>query len=298
MRERLMVRRSGESRLTVTETDPQGGRVVSTTIKAHGAMVTRRVNADGSTELHVFKGVRPTLGTQLDNVLGQTVEAVSDARPLKVVGQGARVGVDADELQLGAGHYVWVSRDSGLPVEEQVVSDGKVVHDLTFSNVVADAAAPDGSFDAASLGGADQTVTEDLGFRQVASAGAATSAIGFVPLSVPSPAGFAADVQGYIDPAVRSGDAPAEAAFVSSFSNGTGGVLVTQVRRPGIGNAVPDATDEGPDPAHAVTVAGHPAVAYNDGTRCQILFARRDVLVTIEGALPEATMVAYAEQIH
>ena len=297
LRERLLVRRSGESRLTLTETDTKGDRVVSTTIRAHGRMVTRRVNADGSTELHIIKGVRPTLGTELDNVLGQTVQAVSDARPLKVVGQGMRAGADADQLQLEAGHYVWVARSTGLPVEEQVVSDGTVVHDITFSNVVADASAPDSAFDVASLGTADQTVTEDLGFRQVASPGAAAPAIGFVPLNVPTPDGFSADVQGYVDPAVSNGDSSPEAAFVTSFSNGTDGVLVTQVHRAGIGDAVPDAADEGPDPARAIIVAGHPAVVYDDGTRCQLVFARRDVLVTIEGALSESDMKAYAEQI-
>ena len=297
LREQLLVRRDGESRVTLTETDTRGDRVVSTTVRSHGRMVTRRVNADGSTVLHIFKGVRPTLGAELDNVLGQTVQAVADARPLKVVGHGVRAGADADQLQLDTGHFVWVARGTGLPVEEQIVSNGAVAHDLTFSNVVADAAAPDSAFDAASLGGADQTITEDLGFRQVASAGAASAAIGFIPLSVPSPRGFSVDTQGYVDPAVPNGDAPAEAAFVTAFSNGTDGVLVTQVRRAGIGDAVPDAADEGPDPAHATTVGGHPAVIYDDGTRCQLMFARRDLLVTLEGALSESNMRAFAEQI-
>jgi outer membrane lipoprotein-sorting protein len=296
-REELLVRRSGESRIALTETDSQGHSVVSTTIRHGSRMVTRRVNADGSTITHVLEGVRPAIGINLDNALGQTVQAVADAKPLKVVGRDEKGGADSDKLQLGPGHYVWISRATGLPVEEQVVSDGDVAHDVRFSDVQADAPASDSEFDASRLGSADETVTEDLGFREVASPATAVATIGFTPLSVLSPQGFSAGVQGYVDPSVPTGDAPAEAAFVSSFSNGTDDVLVTQARRTSIGDAVPPGAHDGPDPARAISVAGHPAVIYDDGMRRQLVFARRDVLVTIEGEMSESSMRAFAEQI-
>jgi hypothetical protein len=84
---------------------------------------------------------------------------------------------------------------------------------------------------------------------------------------------------------------------VSSLSKGTEGLLVTQARREGIGDAVPDAADEGPEPARSITVGGKPAVIYDDGSRRQLLLARRDVLVTIEGTMSESSMKAFAETI-
>jgi outer membrane lipoprotein-sorting protein len=297
MRERLLVRRPGESRLELTETDSKGRSVVSTTVRSGDRMVTRRINTDGSTIAHIVTGVRPSLGIELDNALGQTVQAVAEATPLKVVGRDSRAGVDADKLQLDPEHYVWVARGTSLPVEEQVVADGLVAHDVTFPNVQADAAADDSDFDPSKLGSVDETTTEDLGFRPVGSARSAVAAIGFVPLNVTAPRGFSAGTQGYVDPTVPNGDAPAEAAYVSTFSSGTDSVLVTQVHREGIGDAVPSAAVEGPDPAQAITVGGHPAAIYDDGTRCQLVFARKDVLVTIEGELSESNMRAFAEQI-
>ena len=297
LREQLLVRRTGESRLTLTETDTEGRRVVSTTIRSGDRMTTRRVDADGSTVLHVIKGVRPTLGTELDNALGQTVQAIADASPLRVVGRATRAGEDTDKLQLGPGLYAWVSARTGLPVEEQIVSDGAVAHDMTFSNVEADVAVNDSDFDAASLGHADRTVTEDLGFREVTSPGAAAAKIGFMPLCVAHPQGFSLDEQGFVDPGIPGGDAGSEAAFVQAFSNGVDRVLITQVHRAGLGDSVPAAASEGPDPATATSVAGHPAVAYDDGSRCQLVLARRDILVTIEGQMSESNMKAFAEQI-
>jgi len=260
-------------------------------------MVTRRVNADGSSVLHVYTGVRPSLGVEFDNILGQTAKAVAGAKALKVVGRGVRGGVNADKLQLGAGHYVWVARSTGLPVEEQVVSGGTVAHDLTFSHVAADVAAPDDAFDPGSLAAADRTISEDLGFREVASAAQAVSAVGFEPLTFDAPVGYAMSVQGYVDTTVPSGESPAEAAYVASLASGTDGLLVTQVRREGLGDDAPEATDEGPDPAAAITVGGHRAVIYDDGVRRQLVMARRDVLVTIEGRLSESNMRAFAETV-
>ena len=297
MRERLLVGRSGETRVTLAESDSKGRTVTSTTVRGRGRMVTRRVNADGSTMLHIYNGVRPTLGVEFDNLLGQTAKTVADAELLKVVGRDVRSGVDADKLQLGAGHYVWVARSTGLPVEEQVVSAGIVAHDLRFSNVAADVAAPDSAFDPGALGAADRTIAEDLGFREVASAATASTALGFVPLVFDAPAGYSADVQGYVDPDVPSGDAPSEAAFVTSLANGTERLLVTQVLREGIGDTVPNAADEGPEPARAVSIGGHPAIIDDDGARTQLVLARGDILVTIEGTMPESGMKAFAETI-
>ncbi len=293
----LLVRKPGEYRLTLTENDDKGRPVVSTSIRTKGALYTRRVNADGSSVMHVVKGVRPSVGIELDNTLGQAVAAISDAHPLKVVGSDDRGGHTTDKLQVATGQFVWVDRTSGMPVEEQSGSDGFVADDIAFNDVKRDVPAPDGEFDPAALGSVDSTVVEDLGFRDVASAGAAQAAVGFSPLEVAVPSGFSLAQQGYVDSTVPNGDAAAEPSFVSAFSNGTDGVLVTQVLRSGLGDAVPAAATEGPDAPERVVVDGKPALSYQDAFRRQLVFARRDVLVTIEGSLSESAMEELAGRI-
>ena len=263
MRQELLVRRPGEYRLTLHERDTNNREVASTTLRTADAFYTHRRNADGSTELHVIRGAGPALGVEIDNLLGQTVMAVGEAAPLKVVGRGSRNDRPADKLELGPGRFVWVDQATGLPVEEQVVSNGKVVHSVRITAFDDQAPAPDGEFDPASLGAADSTTVEDLGFRPGVSAQAAAREIGFTPIDVPAPEGFSADVQGYVDPAVPNGDAPAEAAYVCLFSKRPAGVIVTQVARPGAGDSfVPAGTDEGS--FKRVEVGGRPAALFGD----------------------------------
>ena len=296
MRQELLVRRPGEYRLTLRERDTNDREVVSTTIRTGDAFYTYRRGADGSTELHVIRGARPSLGVELDNLLGQTVQAVGEATPLKVVGRGSRNDRPADKLELGPGRFVWVDQATGLPVEEQVVSGDKVVHSVRITAFDDQVPAPDGEFDPASLGAADTTTVEDLGFRPGVSAQAAAREIGFTPLDVPAPEGFSADLEGYVDPRVPNGDAPAEAAYVSRFSRRPAGVIVTQVARPGTGDSfVPADADEGS--SKRVEVDGRPAVFFGDPVRPRLVFARRDVLVTVEGNLAESAMTEFAEQI-
>jgi outer membrane lipoprotein-sorting protein len=296
MLQELLVRKPGEYRLTLRERDTSNREVVSTTIRTSDAFYTHRRNADGSTELHVIRGARPSLGVELDNLLGQTVQAVSEATPLKVVGRGSRYDRPADKLELGPGRFVWVDQATGLPLEEQVVSEGKVAHSVRITAFDDQASAPDDEFDPASLGAADTTTVEDLGFRPGVSAQAAAREIGFMPLDVPVPEGFSADVRGYVDPRVPNGDAPAEAAYVCLFSKCPAGVIVTQVARPGMGDSfVPADTDEGS--SKRVEVDGRPAEFFDDAVRPRLVFADRDVLVTIEGNLTESELMEFAEQI-
>ena len=294
--EEVLVRRPGSYRLTLSETDEKGRPVVSTSIRTEGELYTRRVNADGSSVLHVVKGIRPSVGIELDNSLGQAVQAVSEAPQLTVAGQGVRGGRVADKLQLEPGQFVWVDRESGMPIEQQAGSAEFVADDVVFSDVQANVPAPDSEFDPSALGGADSTVVEDLGFRN-ASAARATAAIGFSPLSVPVPNGFSLDQQGYVDSKVPNGDAPTVPSFVSAFSNGLDGVVVTQVLRPGLGDSVPAAATEGPDAPASITVGGKPAIYYEDAFRRQLVFARGDILVTVEGSMSESAMEELAGSI-
>jgi len=296
VRQELLVRKPGEYRLVLSERDTQGRPVVSTTLRTTSAYYTRRINADGSSELHIIRGARPTLGVALDNLLGQTVQAVAEATPLKIVGGGMRNGTPADKLELGPGRFVWVDRVTGLPLEEQVVSGGRVAHSVVIESFDGQAAATDREFDPESLGTADSTTVEDLGFRAVDDAADAQLAIGFAPLDVPTPAGFALDVRGYVDPAVPSGDAPSEGTFVSAFANGPDGVIVTQVARPGAGDAfVPASGDE--DAVEHIDVNGRPAAVFHDSANPRLVFARSDVLVTVEGNLSVPAMRELAERI-
>lgn len=295
-RQHLLVRKPGEYRLTLRERDTEGREVVSATLRTKDAFYTRRINADGSTELHILKGARPSLGVELDNLLGQTVQAVADAKLLKIVGSEPRNGQAADKLELGPGRFVWVDQSTGLPVEEQVVSGGTVAHSVLITRFDDQTPVSDGEFDPASLGRADVTTVEDLGFRPVANAGSAAKAIGFVPADVPVPTGFSADVQGYVDPSVPNGDAPAEGAFVCAFSDGANGVIVTQVSRPGAGDSfAPAAADSGS--FESIDVGGMPAALFPDAVHPRLVFVRRDVLVTIEGNLTESAMRELAERI-
>jgi outer membrane lipoprotein-sorting protein len=296
VRQQILVRRPGEYRLTVRETDEHGGSVVLTSIRAKGAFYAHRTNADGSTELHVVRGERPSLGVELDNLLGQTVQAISEAKPLKIVGRETRDGRAVDKLALGAGRFVWVDQTSGLPVGEQVVSDGAVAHDVVITQFQAEAPAPDSEFAPSSLGAADATVTEDLGFRPAANPAAAAAVVGFAPCAVPTPIGYREDVEGYVDPRVKSGEGPAEAAYVSAFSNGTSGVVVTQTHASGIGESFVDGSGV-PDGAERLDLGGTPALYYSGTVHPQLVFVRRGVLVTIEGDLPESAMRELAQRI-
>lgn len=295
-RQQMLVRGPDEYRLTLFERDAKGREIVSTTIRTKRALYTRRSNPDGTAELRVLDGPPPSLGVQYDNLLGETVQALADARPLKVVGTESRNGAQVDKLELGPGRFVWVDQATGLPVEEQVLSPNGVAHSVVVTRFDDRVTAPDGQFDPELLGAVDETITEDLGFRPVNDARSAADILGFAPLDVPVPEGFSADTQGYVDPGTPGGDAPLEAAFVSAFSNGGNGVIVTQIARPGVGDAfVPADSDAGS--YDAIQVGGKPAAVFRDAVDPRLVFARRDVLVTIEGNMSVPAMQAFAERI-
>lgn len=295
--EELAVRRPGEYRLTLHETDEDGRPVVSATVRTAAAMYTRRVNADGSTELHEIRGVRPTLGVCLDNELGQTLTAVSEAKQLAVIGSHVRNGREADELRLGPGHSVWVDRATGLPIAEQTRAGDVVISELEYDEIVVDEPLGDVQFEPASLGDADTTVVEDLGFKHVDRVGQARGALGFMPLDVPVPSGYSRDVQGYADPGVPSGEGPAEAAFVTGCSDGTHGVIVTQTHRPDLNGSLPPAAEGEPEAAHLVDIGGAPALVATVPDGQQLTTVRGEILVTIEGALSESEITALAASI-
>lgn len=295
--EELSVRRPGQYRLALHETDEKGRPVDSVTVRTPTAMYTRRVDADGSTELHVITGVRPTLGVWLDNELGQTISAVGDSEELAVVGTQMRNGHETDQLRLGPGHSVWVDKANGLPVAEQTKAGDTVVSEFAYSDIVTDPQLEDGLFDPGSLGAADTTVTEDLGFKPVSHRGQARSVLGFMPLDVPAPAGFALDVQGGIGPDAQNGEGSAEPAFVSMFSDGSHGVMVTQTSRPELDGVLPAEIPGEPDAARRIDVGGTPALFETTPNGNQLTTVRGDSLVTIEGDLAESDLTALAASI-
>jgi outer membrane lipoprotein-sorting protein len=295
VRQDLLVRRPGQYRLTVRETDDKGRPVVATTVRDRSGVYTHRTNADGSTEMHIVRGVRPSLGVEFDNLIGQTVQAVGEAKPLGIVGRETRAGRAVDKLALGADRYVWVDQESGIPVGEQVLSGSTVAHDITVAQFEDGAPAPDSEFSAASLGSADTTITEDLGFRE-ASATLAQPVIGFAPCDVPALPGYTADTSGYTDPRSKTGEGPVEAAYITAFSNGTSGVIVTQVLRPGAGEFLASGSSSA-DGAEKVDLDGTTGLYYADAAHPQLVFVRRDILVTVEGNLPLSAMMDLAQGI-
>ena len=295
----IEIKGPNQYRVTLTEHDAQGRAVVSTTLRVGTTLYSRRTEADGSTVLHVTKGVPPELGVMMDNTLGQMAGAVSDSVQLKRVGGDVVSGRAADKLETEPEHYVWVDDVTGLPLKEQILSDGRLNHEVTVDSVdIDEAAIPADEFDAGSLGSASRTVVEDLGFRETSDPHAARSALGFSPLAVELPEGYSAGVQGFIE-----ADAPAgSGSYVSSFARGTKGLLVTQVHRDGLNGDVTIADGSGAgtqaDSAQAVSVGGRAAAYFADRAAPRLQFAVGDVLLTIEGPVRLQEMLRVAENIH
>lgn len=294
--QQLVVRGPGQYRLVVRERDGRGREVVSTTVRTGSTMRTVRTLGDGSTELHLVSGMRPVLSLGRDNLLGQTVEAVASTRALKVVGSGSHGGRPTDRLALGADRFVWVDRETGLPVEEQVVSNGEVVHSVQVRHFEDDAAISDAEFAAATVSGARALIEEDLGFREVAGPADASIALGFTPRSVDPSAGLAVRLQGYVDPTVTIGDGPAEGAFVVALAGSRGEAIVTQVARDDAAGTVAAALG-GADDGRGVLVAGQPAVVFDEAGLVRLVFAREGLLVTVETDLGEAEAISLAEGV-
>jgi len=284
-------------RVTMTERDERGRDVVSTTLRVGTTLYMRRVEPDGSVVLRVTSGVPPELGVMMDNVVGEMVSSVVDSARLRQVRRENVRGRPAYKLETAPEHYVWVDESIGLPLKEQILSDGKVNHEVDVDSIDINATIASGELGAASLGPASRTETEDLGFRPTDGPPAARRHVGFCPLVVPLPTGFSAGVQGYIDPQAAVGGG----SYIASFERGTEGVLVTQMRRDGLDGAVGIASDEretgGPGQLQ-VSVDGRPAVFFPDTTAPRLQFAVGDVLLTIEGPLSMQDMLALAEKVH
>ena len=298
----IAIKGPNQYRVTLTERDTQGHAAVSTTLRVGTTLYSRRTEADGSTVLHITKGVPPELGVMMDNTLGQMAGAVSDSIQLRRVGGDVVSGRAADKLVTEPEHYVWVDDATGLPIKEQILSNGKLNHEVTVDSIdIDEAAIPADEFDVGSLGPASRTVVEDLGFRETSnmrSARSARSALGFSPLEVELPAGYSAGVQGFIGADASAGGA----SYVTSFARGTRGLLVTQVHRDGLSGDVTIADDGGvgteTDGAQAVSVGGRAAVYFADRAAPRLQFAVGDVLLTVEGPVGLQEMLRVAENVH
>ena len=295
MKRDVEVRGPDAYRVTLIERDAQGRDVVSTTLRVGTTLYSRRTEADGSSVLHVTKGVPPELGVMMDNVLGQMVGSLVDSTQLKKLGQESVKGRLAHKLLTEPEHYVWVDETSGLPLREQISSGGKVNHEVDVDSIAIDAAVPADEFDSASLGTASRTESEDLGFRPTAVPRAAAPYLDFSPLGVRAPKGFSVGEQGYIDSKAATGGG----SYVASFVRGTHGLLVTQVRRDGLGGEVKasDGSEAGSDGSEVVSIGGRSALYFADRTAPRLQFAVGDVLLTIEGPVSLQDMVRVAENV-
>ena len=294
VRQDVLVRKPGEYRLVMRETDEKGRPVISTTIRTLTALYIRTAEADGSTRLHVINGMPPSLGVCLDNALGETVSAMAESQQLKIVGRGVRDGREVDELSLGYGRSVWVDRATGVPVAEQEKAGDRVIVDIAYTDMVVDESFDNSLFDSAALGKVETTTVEDLGFRPVDSAGAARASLGFTPLAVTGPEGYTLGIQGYVDPAVSDPENPSPAAFITVFSNGLQQLLVTQTLRPDLKGSLASQMSE---ESKQVDIGGQPAALTTGTTSRRILTLRGDVLVVVEGQLPESDLIRAANSI-
>lgn len=294
LRRDIAVQSPDTYRLTMTERDERGRAVVSTTLRTGTTLYSRRTEEDGSVVLRVTKGVPPELGVMMDNIVGEMVGSVIDSAQLKQVGTEAVGGRSAYKLETEPEHYVWIDEASGLPLKEQISSGGKVNHEVDIESIDIDANISSDMFAAASLGEAARTEIEDLGFRPTGGPRLAARQIGFTPLALPAPTGFTAGTQGYIDPEAPIGGG----SYIASFERGTQGVLVTQVRRDGLGEDTELTGDDpraGSDGPTQVSIKGRTALYFADRTAPRLQFAVGDVLLTIEGPLGMQAMVSMAE---
>jgi len=296
-RTEITVRRPGDYRVIVREQDDRGREVVSASIRNGDTLYTRHIQEDGTAVMHVMKGVRPTLGVEMDNALGETVQAVADATALRVVGSEKVRGRSAVKLELAPNRYVWADAGSGLPVREREVSGGATTHEVAFESFDAEPVVDDGDFSAASLGSVESTVVEDFGFRTVDAPAEAASILGFRPLTVGIPDGYSLAEQGFCDPSVSAGDREPEAAFVTMLTDGENTMLVTQVRRAGLGDTIYPVQAGEPDAPREIQVSGKRALIHTEETGGQLLLARRDILVTVEGNVGDDALIALGRAI-
>jgi len=293
----VTVRQPGDYRVVVRERDERGREVVSATIRSGNTLYTKRIEENGTPVLHILKGVRPTLGVEMDNALGETVRSVADATSLRVAGTEKVRGRSAHKLELAPNRFVWTDAQSGLPVRERQVEGKTVVRDVSFDSFEADPLVTDADFAVASLGSVESTVVEDLGFRPVESPSDAWGALGFKPAVLSVPDGYKVVEQGYCDPLVSAGDREPEAAFVTLLSNGSSSLLITQSARPGLGDTMYPVDSDEPDAPRAVDLAGRRAMLYSDASGGQLTLARRDILISVEGNVSSEALIAFGNTI-
>ncbi len=297
VRTEVTVRQPGDYRVVVRERDDRGREVVSATIRSGDTLYTRRVEENGEPVLHIMKGVRPTLGVELDNALGETVRSVAEATSLRVAGSERVRGRSTHKLELAPNRFVWTDAQSGLPMREREVSGETVVREVNFDSFEADPVVADAEFAVTSLGSVESTVVEDLGFRPVDAPSDAWGALGFEPAVLGIPAGYTVVEQGYCDPNVPAGDREPEAAFVTLLSDGANSLLITQTARPGLGDTMYPVDSEEPDAPREVQIGGHSAMLYSDASGGQLTLARRDVLISVEGNVSGEELVAFGNTI-
>lgn len=292
VRTEITVRLPGDYRVVVREHDDRGREVVSESIRTGDTLYTRRLGDDGKPVMHVVTGARPTLGIEMDNALGETIQAVADSTALRVMGSEQVQGRRSTKLELSPGHYVWADEASGVPLREQEVSGGATTREITFESFDKDPQVTDGDFSVEALGSVESTIVEDLGFRPVADSSESPAIIGFRPLAVTVPIGYRVAEQGYCDPSVSPGDREAESAFVTKLCKGSSTILVTQTRRPGLGDVMYSVAADEPDAPRQIDVAGRRALIHSDESGGQLMLARRDILVTVEGNVTDEELTA------
>ncbi len=297
MHTEVTVRQPGDYRVVVRERDDRGRETVSATIRSGGTLYTRRIEENGKPVLRIMKGVRPTLGIEMDNALGETVRSVADATSLRMAGSERVRGRNAYKLELAPNRFVWTDAQSGLPLREREVEGTTVVREVSFDSFEADPVVTDKDFAVASLGSVESTVVEDLGFRPVESPSDAWGVLGFEPAALSVPDGYAVVEQGYCDPSVSPGDREPEAAFVTLLSDGTSSLLITQTARPGLGDAMYTINSDEPEAPREVDLNGRRAILYSDATGGQLTLARRDVLISVEGNVSGEALIAFGTTI-
>ena len=264
----LLVRRPGEYRLTLRERDEKGREVVSTTIRAE-----RRAYTRAHERRRRRRSCTSCEGCGHRSVSSSTTCSVRPSRPSPrprhsrswVAARATAVQRTSSSSVRGASSGS--TRRPACPSRSRSSPRARRSQRGDRPASTTKRPRPTPSSTPASLGAAENTTVEDLGFRPVADRGsrcerdrlrsAATSR---------HPAGSRLTCRATSTRAFRTATHRRKAAFVSAFSNGPDGVIVTQVSRPGIGDSFVPAADE-TGTFERVDVGGTPAALFRDAGR-------------------------------
>ena len=264
------------------ETNEEGTEVVSVTAREGSTVRSTTRIGEGPPHVLEIRNVPPELGAFTDNILGQHVRDLARATGMRYAGRDTVGERAALKLEVEPGRLVWVDATSALPLREQLLSEGQVVHEIEVVHLEMDVVDL-GDPELAAAEPAPANV-EDLGFRAADPASAPHSLLGFMPRRVAAPSTWRLVVSGYTEPVAHADGAPDAPAWIARYDTPDGPVLITQSKGGPAGPVFDDAADGTLGPA-LTQVGGRTVGYYEDDWRTHATTHVGDVRVSVEGLM-------------